>query len=125
MDELGLLRIDGRLKNLNAPLDTVTICNVFSVQPLSIDRLTIDRLTIDLLEGAAGSAEKRQLLTLQWPLGRTVETINGLDGRIRVVVVRTATTGDYKRAITKVAVFPIDSGDEDRIKSGYFGLVAI
>ncbi|XP_055527563.1 uncharacterized protein LOC129720154 [Wyeomyia smithii] len=48
---------------------------------------------------------------LQWPLGRIIETIPGSDGRVRVVVVRTASK-DFKRAVTEITVLPIDSDDE-------------
>ncbi|XP_058816162.1 uncharacterized protein LOC131679450 [Topomyia yanbarensis] len=45
--------------------------------------------------------------SLQWPLGRITETIVGPDGHVRVVVVKTA-AGTYKRAVTEIAVLPID-----------------
>ncbi|XP_055632494.1 uncharacterized protein LOC129772975 [Toxorhynchites rutilus septentrionalis] len=49
---------------------------------------------------------------LQWPLGRIVETTTGNDGHTRVVVVQTV-SGRYKRAVTEVAVLPIDCHEED------------
>ncbi|XP_062557315.1 uncharacterized protein LOC134222188 [Armigeres subalbatus] len=51
--------------------------------------------------------------SLQWPLGRIVETIAGSDGRVRVVVVKTS-AGEYKRAVTEIAVLPIDSDNEEK-----------
>ncbi|XP_062542028.1 uncharacterized protein LOC134210018 [Armigeres subalbatus] len=51
--------------------------------------------------------------SLQWPLGRIVETIAGSDGRVRVVVVKTC-AGEYKRAVTEIAVLPIDSDNEEK-----------
>ncbi|XP_055622237.1 uncharacterized protein LOC129765827 [Toxorhynchites rutilus septentrionalis] len=54
---------------------------------------------------------------LQWPLGRIVEAIAGKDERIRVVVVKTA-SGEYKRAITEIAVLPIDPDEEDNTVAG-------
>ena len=50
---------------------------------------------------------------LQWPLGRIIETIVGPDGHVRVVVVKTA-AGTYKRAVTEIAVLPIDE-DSSRL----------
>ncbi|XP_062712563.1 uncharacterized protein LOC134289882 [Aedes albopictus] len=70
------------------------------------------RPSLDVKKGQLVLLKEDNYPPLQWPLGRIVETITGSDGRVRVVVVRTA-AGDYKRAITKVAVLPIDSGDED------------
>ncbi|XP_062712200.1 uncharacterized protein LOC134289763 [Aedes albopictus] len=70
------------------------------------------RPSVDVRKGQLVLLKEDNYPPLQWPLGRIVETITGSDGRVRVVVVRTA-AGDYKRAITKVAVLPIDSGDED------------
>ncbi|XP_055622236.1 uncharacterized protein LOC129765826 [Toxorhynchites rutilus septentrionalis] len=49
---------------------------------------------------------------LQWPLGRIVETVNGKDGRVRVVVIKTI-SGTYKRAITEIAVLPIDPDEAE------------
>ena len=49
---------------------------------------------------------------LHWPLGRIVETVVGKDGRIRVVVIQTA-SGRYKRAITEIAILPIDPDEHN------------
>lgn len=49
---------------------------------------------------------------LQWPLGRIVETVTGKDGRVRVVVIRTA-SGQYKRAITEIAILPLAPDDDN------------
>jgi len=46
--------------------------------------------------------------TLRWHLGCIQEVIPGGDGVIRVAMVRTA-TGLIKRAVSKLAVLPIDS----------------
>ncbi|XP_055522534.1 uncharacterized protein LOC129716721 [Wyeomyia smithii] len=50
---------------------------------------------------------KQSTPPLQWPLGRIFETITGKDGRVRVVVVKTA-QGQYKRGITEIAILPIN-----------------
>ncbi|XP_055634307.1 uncharacterized protein LOC129774571 [Toxorhynchites rutilus septentrionalis] len=44
---------------------------------------------------------------LQWPLARIIQTIPGKDGHVRVVIVQT-TNGKYRRAITEVAILPIE-----------------
>ncbi|KXJ70486.1 hypothetical protein RP20_CCG023385 [Aedes albopictus] len=49
---------------------------------------------------------------LQWPLGRIIETVAGKDGRVRVVVVKTA-SGQYKRAVTEIAVLPIAPAEDE------------
>ncbi|XP_075157941.1 uncharacterized protein LOC142231207 [Haematobia irritans] len=45
---------------------------------------------------------------LKWKLGRIVETIQGPDGHVRVVIVKTA-EGQQKRAITRICKLPINS----------------
>ncbi|XP_062704331.1 uncharacterized protein LOC134286695 [Aedes albopictus] len=49
---------------------------------------------------------------LQWPLGRIIETVAGKNGRVRVVVVKTA-SGQYKRAVTEIAVLPIAPAEDE------------
>ncbi|GFU62349.1 DUF5641 domain-containing protein [Trichonephila clavipes] len=43
-----------------------------------------------------------------WPLGRILEVYHGSDGKVRVVKVKTQ-SGEFKRAISKIAVLPIDT----------------
>ncbi|GFU23654.1 DUF5641 domain-containing protein [Trichonephila clavipes] len=43
-----------------------------------------------------------------WPLGRILEAYHGSDGKVRVVKVKTQ-SGEFKRAISKIAVLPIDT----------------
>ncbi|GFT00568.1 integrase catalytic domain-containing protein [Trichonephila clavipes] len=43
-----------------------------------------------------------------WPLGRILEVFHGSDGKVRVVKVKTQ-SGEFKRAISKIAVLPIDT----------------
>jgi len=50
--------------------------------------------------------------SMQWPMGRIVETFPGPDGQIRVVNVRTH-NGILKRAIHRLAPLPIDPKDDD------------
>ncbi|XP_062556787.1 uncharacterized protein LOC134221614 [Armigeres subalbatus] len=69
------------------------------------------RPSVDILKGQLVLLKLDNYPPLQWPLGRIIETFTGSDGRVRVVVVRTA-SGQYKRAITEVAILPIESGDE-------------
>ncbi|XP_058816996.1 uncharacterized protein LOC131680291 [Topomyia yanbarensis] len=58
--------------------------------------------------------------SLQWPLGRITETIFGPDGHVRVVVVKTA-AGTYKRAVTEIAVLPIDEKNSQlAVETGSF-----
>ncbi|XP_062713174.1 uncharacterized protein LOC134290145 [Aedes albopictus] len=45
----------------------------------------------------------------QWRMGRIVQTHPGSDNIVRVVTIRT-TTGEVKRAISKIAVLPIEEG---------------
>lgn len=59
------------------------------------------------VEGAMVLMKQENLPPLQWNLGRVVQTFPGDDGRVRVVLVRTA-RGLFKRAITEVCTLPID-----------------
>ncbi|GFX89906.1 integrase catalytic domain-containing protein [Trichonephila clavipes] len=43
-----------------------------------------------------------------WPLGRILKVYHGSDGKVRVVKVKTQ-SGEFKRAISKIAVLPIDT----------------
>ncbi|GFU85238.1 uncharacterized protein TNCV_2385451 [Trichonephila clavipes] len=43
-----------------------------------------------------------------WPLGRILEVYHGSDGKVRVVKVKTQ-SGEFKRAISKIAVLLIDT----------------
>ncbi|GFY06738.1 uncharacterized protein TNCV_5083801 [Trichonephila clavipes] len=43
-----------------------------------------------------------------WPLGKILEVYHGSDGKVRVVKVKTQ-SGEFKRAISKIAVLPIDT----------------
>ncbi|GFV99915.1 uncharacterized protein TNCV_3567081 [Trichonephila clavipes] len=43
-----------------------------------------------------------------WPLGRILEVYHGSDGKVRVLKVKTQ-SGEFKRAISKIAVLPIDT----------------
>ncbi|GFS86156.1 DUF5641 domain-containing protein [Trichonephila clavipes] len=43
-----------------------------------------------------------------WPLGRILEVYHGSDGKVRVVKVKTQ-SGEFKRAISKIDVLPIDT----------------
>ncbi|XP_055634284.1 uncharacterized protein LOC129774549 [Toxorhynchites rutilus septentrionalis] len=70
------------------------------------------RPAVDVRKGQLVLLKQENCPPLQWPLGRIIETIPDPDGRVRVVVVRTA-SNDYKRAVTEIAVLPIDSGDEE------------
>ncbi|GFV44075.1 DUF5641 domain-containing protein [Trichonephila clavipes] len=44
-----------------------------------------------------------------WHLGRILEVYHGSDGKVRVVKVKTQSSGEFKRAISKIAVLPIDT----------------
>ena len=48
---------------------------------------------------------------LQWPLGRIVATHPGDDGVTRVVTVRTANGGEFKRAVTEICLLPLEQED--------------
>ncbi|GFW44798.1 uncharacterized protein TNCV_4511121 [Trichonephila clavipes] len=43
-----------------------------------------------------------------WPLGRILEVYHGSNGKVRIVKVKTQ-SGEFKRAISKIAVLPIDT----------------
>ncbi|XP_039435934.2 uncharacterized protein LOC120417801 [Culex pipiens pallens] len=45
---------------------------------------------------------------LQWPLGRIVATHPGDDGVTRVVTVKTANGGEFKRAVTEICLLPLE-----------------
>lgn len=52
-----------------------------------------------------------------WHLGRIIKVHPGDDGVVRVVTVRTS-SGTYKRATTKIAVLPVDEGEQDPAMKG-------
>ncbi|XP_055605769.1 uncharacterized protein LOC129753943 [Uranotaenia lowii] len=68
------------------------------------------RQTSDVQQGQLVLLKLDNYPPLQWPLGRIIQTITGSDGRVRVVMVKTA-SGEYKRAITEVAVLPIETSN--------------
>ncbi|XP_029715227.1 uncharacterized protein LOC115258904 [Aedes albopictus] len=74
-------------------------------------RLKWKKATADVRTGQLVLIKQDSLPSLQWPLGRIIETFTGSDGHVRVVVVRSA-TGTYKRAVTEISLLPIDSDDE-------------
>lgn len=57
---------------------------------------------------------------LKWPIGRIVQVIQGDDGRVRVVMVKTS-EGIHKRTITKVCKLPIELDDSTVSKSSAGG----
>ncbi|XP_058447612.1 uncharacterized protein LOC131427994 [Malaya genurostris] len=69
--------------------------------------------TTDVRVGQLVLLKQENMPPLQWPLGRIIQTVHGPDEHVRVVVVRTA-TGVYKRAVTQIAVLPIDMEDIQR-----------
>ncbi|XP_053685762.1 uncharacterized protein LOC128735296 [Sabethes cyaneus] len=71
------------------------------------------RPSVDIRQGQLVLLKLDNYPPLRWPLGRVTEVITGPDGRVRVVIVKTA-AGVYKRAITEIAVLPIESTNENQ-----------
>lgn len=76
-----------------------------------LQRTKWKKIQPDVAVGQLVIIKQDNVVPMQWPLGRIVETITGKDGRIRVVVVKTA-LGLYKRGITEIAVLPQDTDAE-------------
>lgn len=68
---------------------------------------------VNVKPGVLVLLKEDNLPPLKWVMGRVVETHPGIDGRVRVVTVKTA-TNILKRAITKICVLPIDQEKLDR-----------
>ncbi|XP_062540758.1 uncharacterized protein LOC134208828 [Armigeres subalbatus] len=66
----------------------------------------------DVRAGQLVLVKQANVPPLQWPLGRIVDTVVGKDGRVRVVIVKTV-SGQYKRAVTEIAVLPAESTEDD------------
>ncbi|GFV43341.1 uncharacterized protein TNCV_1948541 [Trichonephila clavipes] len=62
----------------------------------------------DLMIGQMVLIKEDFLPITTWPLGRILEVYHGSDGKVRVVKVKTQ-SGEFKRAISKIAVLPIDT----------------
>ncbi|XP_075148904.1 uncharacterized protein LOC142222573 [Haematobia irritans] len=63
--------------------------------------------TTNLTQGDMVLIKDENLPPLKWQLGRVSELIHGKDGTARVAVIKTS-TGECKRAVTKLAVLPIE-----------------
>ncbi|XP_062541341.1 uncharacterized protein LOC134209372 [Armigeres subalbatus] len=66
----------------------------------------------DVRAGQLVLVKQANVPPFQWPLGRIVDTVVGKDGRVRVVIVKTV-SGQYKRAVTEIAVLPAESTEDD------------
>lgn len=44
---------------------------------------------------------------LKWPLARVIDAVRGMDGIVRVAVLKTA-NGVFKRAVARLCILPID-----------------
>ena len=66
------------------------------------------RSTTNIAVGDMVLLKDENLPPLKWQMGRVMETICGKDGVARVVVVRT-NNKNTKRAVSKIAVLPIEN----------------
>lgn len=57
-------------------------------------------------------------LLLKWKLGRVIEIHKGIDDKVRVVTLKTA-TGMYKRSLTKLCKLPDSDSNDDNCKKGF------
>ena len=55
--------------------------------------------------------KEENLAPLQWKLGRIIQLYPGIDGKVRIVKLKTV-NGEIKRPITKLVVLPLNSNDE-------------
>ena len=60
--------------------------------------------------------------TNTWPLGRIVQTYPGVDGRVRVMTVKTL-KGEFKRPVSKLVLLLSEETEDDHSHSSGAGML--